>query len=141
MSDTETGTTHRATPTAWVGVVVFGGIMLLLGGGLQIMQGSVAILRNDFFYVTHEGLLVTLDYTGWGLLHLTLGLIAVVTSIGVLAGRMWARVTGIVIAVISAMVNLAFLPAYPIWSTVLIATDVLVIYALTVHGSEVRIDR
>jgi hypothetical protein len=73
--------------------------------------------------------------------HLALGLIAVVTSIGVLAGRMWARVTGIVLAVISAVVNLAFLPAYPIWSTTLIVTDVLVIYALTVHGSEVRNDR
>jgi len=151
MSDTEARSTdtteepddrpRRTTPTARAGVIVFGGVMLMLAGGLQIMQGSVAILRNDFFYVTHEGLLVTMDYTGWGCVHLALGLIAVVTSIGVLAGRMWARVTGTVIAVISAMVNLAFLPAYPIWSTTLIVTDVVVIYALTVHGSEVRIDR
>jgi hypothetical protein len=141
MSDTQAGSTRRATPTAWVGVVVFGGVMLMLAGGLQIMQGFIAILRNDFYHVTNEGLLVTLDYTGWGCVHLALGLIAVVTSIGVLAGRMWARVTGVVLAVISAVVNLAFLPAYPIWSTTLIVTDVLVIYALTVHGSEVRNDR
>jgi uncharacterized protein (DUF983 family) len=50
-------------------------------------------------------------------------------------------VTGIVIAVVGAFVNMAFLSAYPIWSTIIIATDVLVIYALTVHGREVKIDR
>jgi hypothetical protein len=50
----------------------------------------------------------------------------------------WARVTGIVIAVISALVNMAFLAAHPIWATIVIAVDVLVIYALAVHGREVK---
>jgi hypothetical protein len=49
---------------------------------------------------------------------------------------MWARVLGIVIAVVSALVNIAFLSAYPLWSTIIIALDVLVIYALAVHGRE-----
>jgi hypothetical protein len=132
---------RRSQPTAWVGLVVFGGVMLMLAGGFQVMQGFVAILRDEYFYVTSNGLLVTADYTVWGWTHLILGLIAVGTGIGVLAGQMWARVTGIVIAVISALVNLAFLSAYPIWSTIIIATDVLVIYALTMHGSEVKADR
>jgi hypothetical protein len=151
MSDTEArpgyavkdpyDASRRGKPTAWVGLVVFGGVMLMLAGGFQVMQGFVAILRDEYFYVTHNGLLITADYTVWGWTHLILGLIAVGTGIGVLAGQMWARVTGIVIAVISALVNLAFLSAYPIWSTIIIATDVLVIYALTMHGSEVKAER
>jgi hypothetical protein len=151
MSDTEARSTYtaddpydvprRAAPTAWVGLVVFGGVMLMLSGGFQVMQGFVAILRDDYFLVTRNGLLITMDYTAWGWTHLILGLIAVGTGIGVLAGQMWARVVGIVIGVVSALVNLAFLSAYPIWSTIIIATDVLVIYALTVHGSEVKASR
>jgi hypothetical protein len=133
MADTE-------ERTAWVGLVVFGGVLLALTGGFQMMQGFVAILRDEYFYVTRDGLLITMDYTAWGWTHLGLGLIAVGTGIGVLAGQMWARVVGIIIAVLSALVNLAFLSAYPIWSTIIIAMDVLVIYALTMHGSEVKAD-
>jgi len=151
MSDTEARPAYtadaayevprRAERTAWVGLVVFGGVMLALSGGFQMMQGFVAILRDEYYYVTRDGLLITMDYTAWGWTHLGLGLIAVGTGIGVLAGQMWARVLGIIVAVLSALVNLAFLSAYPIWSTIIIATDVLVIYALTMHGSEVKADR
>jgi hypothetical protein len=151
MSDTEARSAYtadqpyveprRAEPTAWVGLVVFGGILLVMAGGFHIMQGFVAILRDDYYYVTRDGLLISMDYTTWGWTHLILGLIAVGTGIGVLVGQMWARVTGIGIAVISALVNVAFLSAYPIWSVVSIATDVLVIYALAMHGSEVKTDR
>ena len=132
---------RRRGATAWVGFVVFGGIMLLMVGGFQIMQGFVAILRDEYYYVTRNGLLISMDYTAWGWTHLIIGVIAVITGLGVLAGQMWARVTGIIIAVISAFANLAFLSAYPIWSLIVIASDVLVIYALAVHGSEVKTTR
>jgi hypothetical protein len=128
----------RHGPTAWVGFVVFGGIMLLMVGGFQVIEGLVAILKDDYYVVTRSGLLLNLDYTTWGWTHLLIGLIAVATGFGVLAGQMWARVVGIIIAVISALANIAFLAAYPLWSTIIIATDVLVIYALAVHGREVR---
>lgn len=146
MSDTQSKSTYsaeepydvprRAAPTAWVGFVVFGGVMLALSGGFQIMQGFVALVRDEYYLVTRNGLLITMDYTAWGWTHLILGLIAVGTGIGVLAGMMWARVVGIIVAVLSCLVNLAFLSAYPIWSTIIIALDVLVIYALAVHGRE-----
>jgi hypothetical protein len=125
-------------PTAWAGFVVFGGIMMLMLGGFQAFEGFVAILKNDYYYVTRNGLLLSIDYTAWGWIHLLIGLIAVVAGLGVLAGQTWARVVGIIIAVISALANIAFLSAYPIWSTIVIACDVLVIYALAVHGREVQ---
>lgn len=128
--------TPQVTP--WVGMVVFAGTMLLLLGGFQIFQGLVALIRDDFYAVTRTGLLLELDFTAWGWIHLIIGVIAMITGVGVLAGQMWARVVGIVIAGIGALANLAFLSAYPVWSTIMIALDVLAIYALAVHGREAR---
>jgi hypothetical protein len=128
----------RREPTAWVGFVLFGGIMMLMMGGFQVIEGFVALLREDYYLVTAKGLVITMDYTAWGWTQLIIGIIAVVTGIGVLLGQMWARVVGIIIAVISALVNLAFLAAYPVWGAIVIATDIMVIYALAVHGREVK---
>ena len=53
-------------------------------------------------------------------------------------GNLAARIVAVVLAGVSALANLAFLPAYPIWSTIVIAVDVLIIYAIVVHGDELR---
>ena len=128
----------RPQPSGWVGFVVFAGVMLMMLGGFQAIEGLVAIFRDDYYLVTRSGLLLTMDLTTWGWIHLIIGLIAVGTGIGVLLGQTWARVVGIIISVLSALANLAFLPAYPIWCTIIIALDVLAIYALAVHGREVK---
>jgi hypothetical protein len=111
---------------------------MVMVGGFQIMQGFVALLRDEYYLVTRNDLLITLDYTAWGWTHLLLGVVAVLTGFGVMLGQTWARVLGILIAVVSALVNIAFLSAYPIWSTIVIAIDVLVIYALAAHGRELE---
>jgi len=129
---------RRPQPTGWVGFVVFAGVMLMMLGGFQAIQGLVAIFRDEYYLVSRSGLLLTVDFTTWGWIHLVIGLIAVGTGVGVLLGQTWARVVGIIIAVLSALSNLAFLPAYPIWSVIVIALDVLAIYALSVHGREVQ---
>ena len=148
MSDTQQRTDYttdgpydsgkRHEPTAWVGLIVFGGVMMLMMGGFQIIQGFVALFRDEYYLVTRNGLLLTFDFTAWGWVHLIIGLVAVAAGFGVLMGQMWARVIGIIIAVVSALANIAFLSAYPVWSSIIIAVDVLVIYALTVHGAETR---
>jgi hypothetical protein len=148
MSDTQerTGRTtddpydvsKRHEPTGWVGLIVFGGVMMLMMGGFQIIEGIVALFRDEYYLVTRNGLLLTFDFTTWGWVHLIIGLVAVAAGFGVLMGQMWARVLGILIAVVSALANIAFLSAYPVWSTIVIAVDVLVIYALTVHGAETK---
>ncbi|MEV4701737.1 DUF7144 family membrane protein [Actinoplanes sp. NPDC049316] len=146
MSDTQERQSHagsdsyaaqkRHEPTAWVGFIYFAGTMAMMLGGFQVIEGLVAIFRDEYYVVTRNGLLVTMDYTAWGWTHLIIGLIAIATGIGLFMGQMWARVLGIVIAAVSALANMAFLPAYPVWCAIVIAMDVLVIYALTVHGRE-----
>ena len=51
-----------------------------------------------------------------------------------MSGKTWGRVVAVAVAMMSAIVNLAFLSAYPVWSTIMILIDVLVIYAVTAHG-------
>ncbi|BAL87002.1 hypothetical protein AMIS_17820 [Actinoplanes missouriensis 431] len=147
MTDTESKRSYDDPPyssparpqsTGWVGMVVFAGVMLLMLGGFQIVEGLVALFRDDFFVTTDAGLIIPMDFSAWGWTHLIIGAVTLGAGFGILYGQTWARVVGVIIAVLSALANLAFLPAYPIWSTIVIALDVLVIYALTVHGREVR---
>jgi hypothetical protein len=121
-----------------VGWIAFAGVLLFMLGGFHIIQGIVALVKDDYFLVSSSGLVIDVDYTTWGWTHVIAGAIVLMAGIGVLAGQMWARVVGTVVALLSAVVNMVFLPAYPIWSTLMIALSVVVVMALTVHGSEIK---
>ena len=125
-------------PTGWTGWVVFASVMMVILGCLQIVQGLVAIFDDSWYHVTAGGLVVHVDYTAWGWTHLLLGVLILISGFGVLAGNLAARAVAVALAVLSALVNLVFVEAYPIWSIIIITVDVLVIYALTVHGRELR---
>jgi len=125
-------------PTGWVGWIVFAGTMMALLGTFHVIQGLVALLDDQYFLVTESGLVVSADYTAWGWTHLILGLIVAGAGFALFAGHMWARIVGVIVALASAVVNLAFLAAFPLWSSLMILLDVLVIWAITVHGSEVK---
>ncbi|MFF0345070.1 hypothetical protein [Kribbella sp. NPDC004875] len=146
MSDGHTPGSHRRPgevavpqwPSRWVGWILFAGVMMIVLGILHAFQGFIAIFHDDYFLVRASRLAIELNYDSWGLIHLILGLVVVVSGIALLNGKLWGRVVGVVLAVLSIVVNAAFLAAYPIWSTILIAVDILVIWALTVHGDEMR---
>jgi hypothetical protein len=132
---------RRSEPEAdsgWLGWVGFAGIMMVLLGTIQVIEGLAALLKDDYFLVTKNDLLVSVSFTTWGWTHLILGLIVAAAGYGVMAGQTWARAVGIVLAMVSALVNLAFMAAYPVWSVIVIAIDVIVIYALAAHGREAR---
>ncbi len=122
----------------WTGWIFFAAIMMILIGLLSAIQGLVALFNSDYYLVTPSGLLVNVDFTTWGWVHLILGIVVLAAGFGVMVGNTAARVVGIVLAVIGAILNVAFLAAYPVWSTIVITLDVLVIYALSVHGHELR---
>lgn len=142
QESTATSTSRRRQdlpePTGWVGWIVFAGMMMLMLGTFHAIQGLVALFQDEYFLVGKNGLTVHVDYTAWGWVHLLLGILVVAAGAGIMAGQMWARVVGVGLAFISAIVNIGFLAAYPIWSTIMIAFDVLVIWALTVHGREMK---
>jgi hypothetical protein len=142
MSHTSTAQqAQEPTPTLWAGWIMFGSVMMMMLGSFHVIQGLVALLRSDYYLVGQNGLTINIDYTAWGWAHLVLGAVVAGTGFAVLFGQTWARIVGVVIAGASALVNLAFLSAYPVWSTMMIVLDVLVIWALTVHGAEMRTAR
>jgi hypothetical protein len=129
---------YRGPSRRWVGWVFFAATMMLLTGLYQTLVGFVALFNDDYFIVTEDGLLTGVDYTIWGWTHLILGIVAIISGFGVMLSQAWARVVGVLMAVVSVLTNVAFLSAYPIWSISIIVIDVLAIYALIVHGAEVE---
>ncbi|HYH73829.1 MAG TPA: hypothetical protein VD764_11460 [Nocardioides sp.] len=129
---------HDDAPTAWAGWVAFGGVMLLMLGAFQVIEGLVALLDDGFYRVRSDGLVVNVDYNTWGWIHIVIGVIGVLAGVGLLAGNMAARIVGVGIAGLSALANLLFMSAHPLWSTILITVDVVVIYAIVVHGRELK---
>jgi hypothetical protein len=102
--------------------------MMIVLGSFQIIMGLVALFEHNYYLVVH------VSYPAWGWAHLILGAILVGTGPGIRTGQLWARIAGITLAVISAIVNLAFIAAYPIWGILIITLDMVVIYTLAVHG-------
>ena len=129
---------HSDGVSGWTGWIVFAGIMMVLLGMFHGIEGLIALFQKEYFLVGKEGLTVHVDYTTWGWIHLIGGIIVFAAGICVFAGMLWARTVGVLIALLSAVVNIGFLSAYPIWSTMMITLDVLIIWALTVHGGELR---
>jgi hypothetical protein len=127
-----------AAPSAWVGWVYFAGLMMILLGSFQVIQGLVALFNSQFYVVRPTGLVLSVDYSAWGWWHLIIGVVMLLAGLGVLAGNTAARVIGIILAIVSAIAQVAFLAAYPIWGAIVITIDVIVIYALAVHGRELR---
>jgi hypothetical protein len=130
-------TSHGAPPTrsGWTGYIGFAGIMMFVLGCFHAITGLVAIFDSEYYLVGKNGLIVEVDYTVWGWTHLVLGALIALAGAFLTTGAAWARAIAVVAAVVSAVVNLSFLSAYPIWSALMITFDVLVIYAVTVHGS------
>jgi hypothetical protein len=125
-------------PTGWTGWIVFASFMMILVGSFQAIQGLVALFDDGFYLVRESGLVVDVDYNVWGTVHLLLGVLLLLSGAGVLAGNLAARTVGVILAGLSALANMAFIGAYPVWSLLIITVDVLVIYALIVHGRELR---
>lgn len=124
--------------TGWTGWVTFAAVMMVVIGTFQFFEGLTALFRDSYYVVGHNGLLLRVDYTGWGWFHLILGVLLALAGASLFSGSMWARVIGVLFAGLCAIAHIAFLPAYPIWSFIMIGLCVFVIYAITVHGSEMR---
>lgn len=139
QAETQVSRSHAARGTsAWVGWIAFAGVIMVMLGSFHAAQGLVALFRDDYYLVASSGLVVNVDYTTWGWVHLIGGIVMIIAGICIFAGQVWARAVGVVFALLSALVNVGFLGAYPLWSLMMIALDVVVILALTVHGSEIR---
>ena len=125
----------RQDPSPWaISGVLFAASMLLLIGCFQVISGLVAIF-DDEFYVVARNYTFNLDTSAWGWLHLLIGIALVITGWGLFSRSTWAGVVAIVLAMLSALANFFFIPYSPWWSTLMVALDIWVIWALTRPGA------
>jgi hypothetical protein len=134
---TATGTQRRTAskPTAWAGWVAFAAVMLLVLGVFNAIDGLVALVKDEVFVTTNNSLIV-FDLTTWGWINLLFGVAQFLVGLALLQRATWARIAAVFIVGLNAVAQLTFLSAYPFWATIIIAFDVIVIWALIVHGDE-----
>ena len=121
--------------TGWTGWIMFASIMMLIAGTLNALYGLVAILNDEWVVWGNRGA-VYFDMTAWGWVHLILGLVLIAAGIGIMSGIMVARIVAVIVVGISMIVNFMAIPIYPVWSLVVLALEVFVLWALIVHGRD-----
>ena len=128
-----TRSAHRADPAPWMaGMTTFAGVMLIIAGAFNVIEGVVALFQNEV-YVAGREYVFAFDLTAWGWTHLIVGAVVAAAGFAVLSGQVWGRSVGVGIAVLSMLANFLFIPYYPVWSLLIIALDFFVIWALIAY--------
>jgi hypothetical protein len=115
--------------------MVFAAMAMVLSGFFQVVEGIAALFQNEI-YLARIGYLFSLDLPVWGGIHLMIGVLLMAAGFTLRTAKPWSRVVGIVFAGLSMTVNFLFLPYSPIWSSLIIAVDVLVIWALCLYDRD-----
>jgi len=130
----------RSIRSGWL---TFAGVVALTLGAFNLIDGLVALFQDEYYLVGDDEILV-FGFAFWGWFWIIVGLVQIAVGIGVLAGQMWARVVGVILAILAAIGQLAFLAAFPVWSVLVIGLCVLLMFALTApspHAEPDRLDR
>jgi hypothetical protein len=122
--------------TEWVG---FAGLLMVLIGVLNFIQGLIAVIRDDYYLLTAEQVIV-FDLTAWGWIMMIWGVVVGFAGYALATGAGWARWFTIVVGSLNIIVQLTFVGSgrYPLWALLVLALNVLVLYALTVRWREVE---
>ena len=123
------------TSTWAKGWLLFAAVMLMMVGVFHAMAGLVALF-DDTYYVVGREWIFEFDVTAWGWIHLIGGVLLVMSGFGIYSGNVAARTVGVIAAALSTIANFAWLPYQPVWSSIMIAVAVAVVWALTVHGRD-----
>jgi hypothetical protein len=130
-------TEYEGVSPASVGGMVLAAVLMVFSGLVTFFDGIVGIIHGTFF-PTVSNYAFTIGPVGRGIVNLILGSLIFAAGVSLLLGMFWARVVGIVLAVLIGIYNFLILPWYPIWSIILIALNVYIIWALATGGRRRR---
>jgi hypothetical protein len=122
---------------AAIGWVTFAAVIMIVEGSFEILAGLSALINSDLFGDNVDTIFEQ-SAESWGWWHLVIGGVIVLAGFGVFTGNILARIVGVIAAAISAIAAFAWLPIYPVWGVIVIAVDIAVIWALTVHGRAIQ---
>ncbi len=111
----------------------FAAVLLLVVGVLAVLQGIAAVAGNSI-YANVGTYAYKFNLTAWGWIHMALGVLSVVAGLGVLRDASWGRTLGIWLASLSIVASFLFLVYLPVWSLVIIAIDVFIVWALVSYA-------
>ncbi len=133
---TETGAMAASEPSVGgmtLGLVTFAGVMMIMGGIFHFFAGLGATINPDLYQLS-RAYAFDMSVDTWGWLHIFAAIVMVLAGFYVFTGNLLARMIGIVVALASAVVNFAYIPYYPVWSLMIIAIDIGVIWALATYS-------
>ncbi|MEV0415529.1 hypothetical protein AB0I68_33360 [Streptomyces sp. NPDC050448] len=102
---------------------------MIFGGAMAVLEGIAAIAKDDLFLATRH-YVFEFNLTGWGWVHLIVGILIVFAGCAVLSGALWARYFGVVVAGLGTIANFLWIPYYPLWATVLVGVNLFIVWAL-----------
>jgi hypothetical protein len=123
--------------SAWGAWVTFAALMMAILGMLNGFRGVLALF-DDGYFVANSKELVLVNYDAWGAILIVWGIVLLVVAGGLNARREWARWAAVLVVSIDILLQVGFFPASPLLAVVLIAIDVVVLYALTVRWAEAQ---
>jgi hypothetical protein len=133
MTSATMGRARQASRGEGYWMVVFAAVLLGMLGLFNVIDGIAAIARSSVFIAGAH--YVVGDLRTWGWVALILGVLQALASIGVLAGNQVARWTGVALIGLNSIGQMFFIPAYPFWSLMIIAVDVVALWGLCAYGS------
>lgn len=121
----------------WAGWIRLGAILLLIISALDFLEGLIAIIRDDY-YVLSPNQIVVFDLTTWGWITLLWSIVLAVIGFALLAAATWARWAAIVVVSLNFIVQLGFVGSaqFPLWALTVLALNIVVLYALVVRWGE-----
>ena len=129
---------ERMPSSAAVGWISFAGILMVVVGGFKILQGLGWVINSKHLFPDGNDAVFGQSATSWGWFQILLGVVVLLAGLAVFSGNVLARTVGVIGAVISMFSAFASMTFYPFWALAIIAIDVAVIWALTVHGRDIQ---
>ena len=108
-------------------------MLLVILGCFNLIYGIAAIANPHVFTANAHYVFGSLRTWGW--ITLIIGLLLLGAAAGVLAGNQLARWFAVAVLGLNAIDQMFFVPAYPFWSLMIIAVDVVALYGLCAYGS------
>lgn len=114
---------------AVLGFTAMAAVLMMLSGGANILEGIAAVIRGSFFVsLPHYTYNITSGHWGW--IHIAAGIVVFLAGVALFMDKLWARAVGVALASLSLLLNLVYIPYFPVWSIVVIALDAFIIWAL-----------
>ncbi|MCX4527154.1 MULTISPECIES: hypothetical protein [unclassified Streptomyces] len=120
------------------GTTTFAAALMIFAGAMGILEGISALAKDDLF-VTTRHYVFEFSLTGWGWVHVIVGIVLLFAGCAVLTGALWARYFGVFVASLGAIANFLWIPYYPLWATILVAVNIFIVWALC-HGMHTEAD-